>query len=227
MQVYLGKWHSSEVAIKCLNPSLFFSGSDGTASKAAMADLLREADLLASLRHPNVVWVYGVVLPRMVRNLPAGVMRFPCMEALHCHLCRLLPVLCLHSSINTAPRVLAHVSSHDTFHQHGQLLLLNGDVLGFQAVTGLSVAGRVCALSGGASLLQGPDEKGNLMMEDVEPIPITSGATLGRTCSNLRPPAVVTEFMSQGSVKSALARKSEVVVGNMHRVVVAMDAAKV
>ena len=65
------------------------------------------------------------------------------------------------------------------------------------------------------------------MMEDVEPIPITSGANLGRTCSNLRPPAVVTEFMSQGSVKSALARKSEVVVGNMHRVVVAMDAAKV
>lgn len=75
--------------------------------------------------------------------------------------------------------------------------------------------------------MQGPDEKGNLMMEEVEPIPITSGATLGRTCSNLRPPAVVTEFMSQGSVKSALARKSEVVVGNMHRVVVAMDAAKV
>ena len=69
-QVYLGKWHSSEVAIKCLNPSLFFSGSDGTASKAAMADLLREADLLASLRHPNVVWVYGVVLPRMVRQNP-------------------------------------------------------------------------------------------------------------------------------------------------------------
>ena len=64
-------------------------------------------------------------------------------------------------------------------------------------------------------------------MDDVEPIPITSGANLGRTCSNLRPPAVVTEFMSQGSVKSALARKSEVVVGNMHRVVVAMDAAKV
>ena len=69
VQVYLGKWHSSEVAIKCLNPSLFFSGSDGSASKAAMADLLREADLLASLRHPNVVWVYGVVLPRMVSAL--------------------------------------------------------------------------------------------------------------------------------------------------------------
>ena len=80
VQVYLGKWHSSEVAIKCLNPSLFFSGSDGTASKAAMADLLREADLLASLRHPNVVWVYGVVLPRMVSSLlhpPGGPWQLP------------------------------------------------------------------------------------------------------------------------------------------------------
>ena len=80
MQVYLGKWHSSEVAIKCLNPSLFFSGSDGSASKAAMADLLREADLLASLRHPNVVWVYGVVLPRMVGAL----LHAPCCSARAC-----------------------------------------------------------------------------------------------------------------------------------------------
>ena len=68
LQVYLGKWHSSEVAIKCLNPSLFYSGGDGAASKAAIADLLREADLLSSLRHPNVVWVYGVVLPKLVRD---------------------------------------------------------------------------------------------------------------------------------------------------------------
>lgn len=41
-----------------------------------MADLLREADLLASLRHPNVVWVYGVVLPKVVR-LPS----FPSLHA--------------------------------------------------------------------------------------------------------------------------------------------------
>jgi serine/threonine protein kinase len=63
--VYLGKWHNSEVAIKCLNPSLFYSGGEGAASRAAIADLLREATLLSSLRHPNVVWVYGVVLPKM------------------------------------------------------------------------------------------------------------------------------------------------------------------
>ena len=29
-EVYLGKWHSSEAAIKCLNASLFFPGGDGS-----------------------------------------------------------------------------------------------------------------------------------------------------------------------------------------------------
>ena len=65
------------------------------------------------------------------------------------------------------------------------------------------------------------------LMDDIEPIRMCSGATLSRNCGNLRPPAVVTEYMSQGSVKQAIARKAEVVSGNMHRLIVAMDAAKV
>ena len=67
IQVYLGKWHNSEAAIKCLNPSLFYTAGDRAVSRAAISDLLREADLLGSLRHPNVVWVYGIVLPPVVR----------------------------------------------------------------------------------------------------------------------------------------------------------------
>ena len=42
----------------------------------------------------------------------------------------------------------------------------------------------------------------------------------------LRPPAMVTEYMSQGSLKMALARKADVVQGAMHRLCIAMDAAK-
>lgn len=65
-QVYLGKWHNSECAVKCLNQSLFFSdGPGGQVSMAAITDLIHEADLLGGLRHPNVVWVYGIVLPRL------------------------------------------------------------------------------------------------------------------------------------------------------------------
>lgn len=72
LQVYLGKWHSSEVAVKCLNPSMFFSAHGDLNSNVAILDLLREADLLGSLRHPNVVWVYGIVLPRLVRARTQG-----------------------------------------------------------------------------------------------------------------------------------------------------------
>ena len=34
-EVYLGKWHSSEAAIKCLNPSLFFNEGQVSASLVA------------------------------------------------------------------------------------------------------------------------------------------------------------------------------------------------
>ena len=37
MQVYLGKWHSSEAAIKCLNASLFYPGGAGRQSVRPMA----------------------------------------------------------------------------------------------------------------------------------------------------------------------------------------------
>ncbi|KAL6769353.1 hypothetical protein ACKKBG_A30675 [Auxenochlorella protothecoides x Auxenochlorella symbiontica] len=64
--VYLGRWHSCEVAVKCLAPSLFFQGGDtGRVNRAAIADLIREADMLGSMRHPNIVWVYGLVLPEL------------------------------------------------------------------------------------------------------------------------------------------------------------------
>ena len=38
-------------------------GGDSGISWAAMDELIKEAELLGRLRHPNVVWVYGVVLP--------------------------------------------------------------------------------------------------------------------------------------------------------------------
>ena len=49
--VYLAKWHNCEVAVKCLNPSLFFSGGDlSSINRAAIVDLVKEADMLGSLR---------------------------------------------------------------------------------------------------------------------------------------------------------------------------------
>ena len=33
-----------------------------------MVDLIKEADVLGSLRHPNCVWIYGMVLPTSDSN---------------------------------------------------------------------------------------------------------------------------------------------------------------
>lgn len=49
--MYLGKWHNCEVAVKSLNPSLFFSGGDlSSINRTAIIDLVKEADMLGSLR---------------------------------------------------------------------------------------------------------------------------------------------------------------------------------
>ena len=58
-QVYLGKWHGCDAAVKCLNPGLFFGGGD-VSNHAAVADLLKEADMLgrspfAAAPHPSLV----------------------------------------------------------------------------------------------------------------------------------------------------------------------------
>ncbi len=36
--------------------------------QAAIAELIKEATLLSSMRHPNVVWVYGIVLKPMSKD---------------------------------------------------------------------------------------------------------------------------------------------------------------
>jgi hypothetical protein len=45
--------------------------------------------------------------------------------------------------------------------------------------------------------------------------------------NNLRPPAIVTEFMAGGSLRGALGRATDMVSGALTRVMIALDAAKV
>mmetsp|Transcript_25013 Transcript_25013/g.69803 ORF Transcript_25013/g.69803 Transcript_25013/m.69803 type:complete len:640 (+) Transcript_25013:358-2277(+) len=63
-EVYLGKWRdATDVAVKCLSPSLLSpDGDGGMMDPNHVIDLIDEAGMLFSLRHPNVVWVYGIVL---------------------------------------------------------------------------------------------------------------------------------------------------------------------
>ena len=58
--MYKGVWHECAVAVKCLNPSAI--GLQYT-SQAAWLAFLKDANSTAALRHPNLVEVYGIVLP--------------------------------------------------------------------------------------------------------------------------------------------------------------------
>ena len=117
-------------------------------SHAAINELIREAELLGSLRHPNVVWVYGIVLPPVEEEQDSED---------------------LDALIDSAePIEIASAMSH--------------------------------------------------------PSPAPGSRTGPGT---LRPPAIITEFMSQGSLKGALSRKLEILQPPLMRLMVALDAAKV
>ena len=114
--------------------------------QAAISELIKEATLLSSMRHPNVVWVYGIVLRPM--------------------------------------------KSNDDSDDDDELMDRdNGDAVDLAAALARQ--------------------------------PPTGGAGV------VRPPAIVVEYMGQGSLKGALARKADIVQGALIKVLIAMDAAKV
>ncbi|KAL4431492.1 hypothetical protein ABPG75_006748 [Micractinium tetrahymenae] len=57
---YRGRWHESDVAVKCINPLMI---GVQYASRQAWVDFLRDANQMGKLRHGNLCEVYGVVLP--------------------------------------------------------------------------------------------------------------------------------------------------------------------
>lgn len=63
-EVYLGKWRGgTDVAVKCLSPALWApDGEVGSTDPKHVLELMEEAQLLFNLRHPNVVWVFGIVV---------------------------------------------------------------------------------------------------------------------------------------------------------------------
>lgn len=114
--------------------------------QAAIAELIKEATLLSSMRHPNVVWVYGIVLRSIKPENDSD--------------------------------------DEDSFMDRD-----SGDAIELAAALARAPP------SGGAGVV--------------------------------RPPAIVVEYMGQGSLKGALARKADIVQGALIRVLIAMDAAKV
>jgi serine/threonine protein kinase len=58
--MYKARWRECDVAVKCLNPAAV--GLQYT-SRSAWLGFLEDANAMGALRHPNLIEVYGVVLP--------------------------------------------------------------------------------------------------------------------------------------------------------------------
>jgi serine/threonine protein kinase len=178
--VYLGRWHGCEVAVKCLNPALFFQGAGaggdpGAINRAAVTDLIKEADMLGSLRHPNVVWVYGMVLPASSKIKNGG-------------------------------------TGDDDDGEHED---------GFTSSEGDSDGD-----NGGDNDGSCPKQRKKQRQRNIIDVIQAEAGTPSMMPGILRPPALVTEYMAGGSLKTALARKADIVAGPLTRIVLALDAAK-
>ncbi|PRW58530.1 alternative oxidase [Chlorella sorokiniana] len=186
--VYLGRWHGSDVAVKCLNPSLFFDGGEMSAvNRGAIIDLIREAELLASMRHPNIVWVYGIVLPSLTSD--------------------------------------GKTRGYNGSESPGSSPEGSGEAEAAAIDAALdeeaaeSRRGHGNGIGGGGRVGRGGSK-------DVVDAIASGMQRSGMQPGMVRPPAMVTEYMAGGSLKSALGRKADIVAGALTRVVLALDAAK-
>jgi len=114
--------------------------------------------MLGSLRHPAIVWMYGLVLPDLSK-----------------------------SSLSTTATGADDECGGQPFGSRG-----------VRISSGRDLVDAIQAQLGAPTLMPGI----------------------------LRPPALVTEYMAGGSLKSALNRRSDIVAGAVTRVVLALDAAK-
>jgi serine/threonine protein kinase len=190
--VYLCRWHGVEVAVKSLSPSLISNDSSGTPCADACADLLKEAAVLASLHHPNIVSVFGVVLP---------------------------PWQLLNSRSRISSSDLAS-SLHQQ--QHGAA---EGSTAEQLAAAADELTDELLAAAAGTSRpSSAPSAAGSGAVS-------FSGcrAAMASALSQGHPPApaIVTEFLSLGSLHSAISGRAEWLRGSMARAKLLLDTARV
>lgn len=184
--MYLARWYGTDVAVKCLSPSLLSAGrsTSGSACADAVAELMKEASMLACLHHPNIVSVFGVVLPpsELLNTTISG----------------------SHAAA-VAAAAAAVGDSFDDCHLLEQLSL----TMEVNDSSGQSTQGS----NGGSLAARGLD----LTM-------------LGRSAlSQGHPPApaVVTEYLAAGSLRSAISNKADWLRSNMAKVKLLLDTARV
>jgi serine/threonine protein kinase len=187
-EVYLCRWHGVEVAVKSLSPSLISNDSSGAPCADACADLLKEAAVLASLHHPNIVSVFGVVLP---------------------------PWQLLNSRSRTSSSDLASSLQQQQHGSTAEQLAAAADELTDELLAAAAGTSRPSSAPSAAG-------SGTVSFSGCR-------AAMASALSQGHPPApaIVTEFLSLGSLHSAISGRAEWLRGSMARAKLLLDTARV
>ena len=239
-EVYLGKWHSSEAAIKCLNPSLFFNAGQVWACTPSLPCIQTmphtsrrrcqpSRALLDLPPSPSPVLLHqGTSCGKFQsfnKALAVTWWLFFAPTAVGSNLLMMTDVL------KPRSHMCCCLPQHDTHLQVSQAaiteLIREADLLGsLRHPNVVWVYGVVLPSPTGDD---SSDEDSDDSSADAARMPSSAAQQQGKGSvpGSVRPPAIVTEFMSQGSLKGALQRKADIVQGSLMRVLIAMDAAKV
>jgi serine/threonine protein kinase len=187
-EVYLCRWHGVEVAVKSLSPSLISNDCSGTPCADACADLLKEAAVLASLHHPNIVSVFGVVLP---------------------------PWQLLSSRSRTTSADLAGSLQQQQQGSTAEQLAAAADEL----------TDELLAAAAGTSISSSAPGAGSSAAVSFSGCRAAMASALSQ--GHPPAPAIVTEFLSLGSLHSAINCRAEWLRGSMARAKLLLDTARV
>jgi serine/threonine protein kinase len=192
-EVYLCRWHGVEVAVKSLSPSLISNDSTGMPCADACADLLKEAAVLASLHHPNIVSVFGVVLPDW----------------------QLLNSRSRTSSSDMANSLQQQQQQGAAAGSTAEQLAAAADELTDELLAAAAGTSRPSSAPGAAG--SGPESFSGCR------------AAMASALSQGHPPApaIVTEFLSLGSLHNAISGRAEWLRGSMARAKLLLDTARV
>ena len=264
-EVYLGKWHSSEAAIKCLNPSLFYNEGQVIICSIRQTRCRKVETLILSLDRKSVFHISAGLRQPLTILLHLSKSSFK--SSLDFFQGNIYPPHRFWSIPRTPEwchwRPCAVSSGIINLHMDPNLGLMSiFAMLTLQACLDMKAICENCSKlqvseAAIAELIQEADLLGSLrhpnvvwvygivlpdMKEgnsdsdagsehssdgSVMPSRPSQQQGKGSVPGTVRPPAIVTEFMSQGSLKGALQRKADIVRGALMRVLIAMDAAKV
>jgi len=200
--MYVGKWRECTVAVKCFNPS---SVGLNYGSQAAWLDFLDDANRAAALRHPNLVEVYGIVLPgaQDQRSMKEEVQQRS--ESLV-------------MALKAAGGVLGNAD------RYGGGLMMGPKMSGRRTSWDFGDISRSCTPTVAASL-NGGNGNGSGRASATSSSPFCAGIQrLPGPCMST--PAMVMEYVSGKSLHSAIQRKDDAVAGVLARILYALDVSR-